>query len=100
MEPFKGVSVQAIYVKFLEQQFMVYNVESFGRIDHNVKRPLSIASSHSSVILIRMVSQERLALKPDWHLYSKSCLVRKAMKCLRTCFSRIFEMTGRTDIGL
>ena len=46
-----------------------------------------------------MVSQEWLALKPDWHLYSKSLLVRKAMKCLHTCFSRIFEMTGRSDIG-
>ena len=22
------------------------------------------------------------------------------MKCLQTCFSRILEMTGRTDIGL
>ena len=80
---------------------MVYNVESFGRsiITTPVKRPLSIASSHSFVILIRMVS-EWLALKPDWHLYSKSPLVRKAMKCLQTCFSRILEMTGRTDIGL
>ena len=29
-------------------------------------------SSHSSVILIRMVSQKWLALKPDWHLYSRS----------------------------
>ena len=41
-----------------------------------------------------------LALKPDWHLYSKLWLVRKAMKCLQTCFSRSLEMTGRTDIGL
>ena len=81
---------------------MVYNVESFAQIDHNntCKEVFSIASSHSSVILIRMVSQEWLALKPDWHLYSRSWLVRKSMKCLQTCFSRIFEMTGRTDIGL
>ena len=36
-----------------------------------VKRPLSIASSHSSVILIRVVSQEWLALKPDWHFVNR-----------------------------
>ena len=35
LEPFEGVSVQAIYLKFLEQQFMVYNVESFAQIGHN-----------------------------------------------------------------
>jgi len=52
---------------------MIYNVESFAQIITTpVKRPLSIASSHAYVILIRMVSREWLALKPDWHLYSKS----------------------------
>jgi len=35
LEPFEGDSVQAIYLKFLEQQFMVYNVESCAQVNHN-----------------------------------------------------------------
>lgn len=62
--------------------------------------PLSIASSHSSVIKDSAVWQECLLWKPDCLGFRRLWSFKNAYSDNATCFSSIFDTTGKNDIGL
>ena len=64
-----------------------------------VTSSLSMFLRIRSVSLIKAVSVECPDLKADRSSYNKLLSRKKTDRELATCFSRIFERIGKTDIG-
>ena len=55
---------------------------------------------HFLVSVIKAVRHRFCFLKPNWLSVNKLYFWRNAYMCVNTCFSKIFDKIGRTDIGL